>query len=37
MRSLDWRARNAMLIGRAPENILQEVREIVASISGITP
>jgi mRNA interferase MazF len=37
MRSLDWRARNAMPIGKAPDNVLQEVREIVASIAGIAP
>jgi mRNA interferase MazF len=37
MRSLDWRARNATLIGRAPDDILVEVREIVGAIAGIAP
>jgi len=36
LRSLDWRIRNAVLIGRAPDEILQEVREIVGAIAGIT-
>jgi mRNA interferase MazF len=37
MRSLDWQARNAVLIGKAPDDVLLEVREIVGSIAGITP
>ncbi|HEY1159848.1 MAG TPA: type II toxin-antitoxin system PemK/MazF family toxin [Terracidiphilus sp.] len=37
MRSMDWRVRNAMLIGRAPDDVLLEVREIVGSIAGIAP
>jgi mRNA interferase MazF len=37
MRSLDWRIRNAVLIGRVPDAILDEVREIVSSIAGIAP
>jgi len=36
LRSLDWRARNPKLIGRAPDDVLRRVREIVASIAGIT-
>jgi mRNA interferase MazF len=37
MRSLDWRARNPAFIGKAPADVLLEVREIVASIAGIAP
>jgi len=37
MRSLDWQARNPTPIGKAPDSILLEVREIVGSIAGITP
>jgi hypothetical protein len=37
MRSMDWRVRNAILIGKAPDDVLLEVREIVGSIAGITP
>jgi mRNA interferase MazF len=37
MRSLDWQARNPTLIGKAPDEVLFEVREIVGSIAGITP
>jgi hypothetical protein len=37
MRSLDWQARNPVLIGKVPEDVLLEVREIVGSIAGITP
>jgi mRNA interferase MazF len=36
MRSLDWQARNTVLIGKAPDDILLEVREIVGSIAGIS-
>jgi mRNA interferase MazF len=36
MRSLDWQARNPVLIGKVPEDVLLEVREIVGSIAGIT-
>jgi mRNA interferase MazF len=36
MRSLDWRVRNAVLISKVSDNILDEVREIVGSIAGIT-
>jgi mRNA interferase MazF len=37
MRSMDWQARNPELIGKAPDDILLEVREVVGSIAGITP
>jgi mRNA interferase MazF len=37
MRSLDWRARNAVLIGKVSDGILLEVREVVSSIAGIEP
>jgi mRNA interferase MazF len=37
IRSLDWHARNSALIGKAPHDVLLEVREIVASIAGIAP
>jgi mRNA interferase MazF len=36
MRSLDWQARNPVLISKASEDVLLEVREIVGSIAGIT-
>jgi mRNA interferase MazF len=37
MRSLDWQARNPVMIGSAPDDVLIEVREIVGAIAGITP
>jgi hypothetical protein len=37
MRSLDWQARNPALIGKAPDDVLSEVRDVVGSIAGITP
>jgi mRNA interferase MazF len=39
MRSLDWRARNAVFICNVTDDVLCEVqvREIVGSIAGITP
>ena len=37
MRSMDWQARNPALIGKALDDILLEVREVVGSIAGITP
>jgi mRNA interferase MazF len=37
MRSMDWQARNPVLIGKAPDDVLLEVREVVGSIAGITP
>jgi mRNA interferase MazF len=37
MRSLDWRARNPKFIAKASEDVVSRVREIIASIAGITP
>jgi mRNA interferase MazF len=37
LRSLDWLARNPVFIGKAPDDVLLEVREVVGSIAGITP
>ena len=37
LRSVDWKVRNPALIGRAPEDILLAVREVIASIAGIEP
>jgi mRNA interferase MazF len=37
LRSVDWKVRNPALIGKAPDDILLAVREIVASIAGIAP
>jgi len=37
LRSLDWRVRNPVLIGRAPDDVLLRVRDVVASIAGIEP
>ena len=37
MRSVDWLVRNAVMIGKAPDDVLLEVREVVGSIAGITP
>jgi hypothetical protein len=37
MRSLDWQARTPELIGKASDDVLLEVRDIVGSIAGITP
>jgi hypothetical protein len=34
---MDWQARNPALIGKAPDDVLLEVREVVGSIAGITP
>jgi hypothetical protein len=34
---MDWRVRNAVLIAKAPDGVLLEVREIVCSIAGIAP
>lgn len=36
LRSIDWQIRNPVLIGKAPDDVLLEVREIVGSIAGIT-
>jgi mRNA interferase MazF len=37
LRSVDWKVRNPVLIGTAPNEVLSAVREIVASIAGIAP
>ena len=37
MRSMDWQARRVTYIGRAPDETLLEVREVIASIAGIAP
>jgi hypothetical protein len=37
MRSLDWRIRNAVFLGRMPDAVLAQVREVVKMIAGITP
>jgi len=36
LRSLDWRIRNAAFLGRMPEAVLAQVREVVRTIAGIT-
>jgi mRNA interferase MazF len=35
LRSLDWRIRNAAFLGRMPEAVLAQVREVVRTIAGI--
>ena len=35
MRSLDWQVRKAAYVGRMPEAILAQIREVVAAIAGI--
>jgi mRNA interferase MazF len=37
LRSVDWKVRNPLLIGKAPDDVLLAVREVVASIAGIAP
>lgn len=37
LRSVDWQARNPALIGGVADEILEKVRDVVASIAGITP
>ena len=37
LRSVDWKVRNPALIGKAPDDVLLAVREVVASIAGIAP
>ena len=37
LRSVDWKVRNPVPIGSAPDDLLLEVREVVASIAGIAP
>jgi hypothetical protein len=32
---MDWQGRRVAFIGRAPEEVLLEIREVVASIAGI--
>jgi mRNA interferase MazF len=34
-RSLDWRIRNAAFLGRMPDTVLAQVREVVRTIAGI--
>ena len=35
MRSLDWRVRDAVFLGRLPNEVLAQVREVVRKIAGI--
>ncbi len=35
LRSVDWKARNPALIGKAPNDVLLAVRDVIASIAGI--
>jgi mRNA interferase MazF len=35
LRSLDWRVRNAAFMGRMPDAVLAQVREVIRIISGI--
>jgi mRNA interferase MazF len=37
LRSVDWKVRNPAPIGKAPDDVPQEVREVVGSIAGIEP
>jgi mRNA interferase MazF len=37
LRSVDWKVRNPALIGKASDDVLLTVREVVASIAGIAP
>ena len=37
LRSVDWKVRNPALIGKAADDVLLAVREVVASIAGIAP
>jgi mRNA interferase MazF len=37
MRSLDWRVRNAVHLGRVPDAVLAQIREVVGTIAGIAP
>lgn len=37
LRSVDWKVRNPVLIGEAPDDVLFAVRQVVASIAGIAP
>lgn len=35
MRSLDWRARKASFLGRMPDAVLGQIREVIRAIAGI--
>jgi mRNA interferase MazF len=35
IRSLDWRTRRAKFIGKAPEEVMEEIRETIAALLGI--
>jgi hypothetical protein len=35
MRSLDWRVRDAVFLGRMPDEVLEQVREVVRKMAGI--
>lgn len=35
IRSLDWRTRRAKFIGKAPEDVMEEIRETIAALLGI--
>jgi mRNA interferase MazF len=37
LRSVDWKVRNPAPIGKAPDDVLLAVRDVVASIAGIAP
>ena len=37
LRSLDWQSRKSVFIGKVNDDVLQEVRDMVASIAGIAP
>ena len=37
LRSVDWKVRNPAPIGKASDDVLFTVREVVAAIAGITP
>jgi mRNA interferase MazF len=36
LRSMDWQARSVTFIGKAPDEVLQEVREVIAAIAGVS-
>jgi mRNA-degrading endonuclease toxin of MazEF toxin-antitoxin module len=36
MRSMDWQARRVAFVGRAPDEVLSEVRETIAAIAGMS-
>jgi hypothetical protein len=37
MRSVDWRVRSAVFLGRMPDAVFAQVRGVVGMIAGITP